>query len=375
MNPRLSMGTVNKLKLGFFAPNCSSGKFVSKAPGIWSARWDDMVRLAQMADEAGIEFILPVGRWKGYGGDTDYHGASYETITWASGLLALTKRVTVFGTVHSALFPPLIAAKQMVTADHIGHGRFGLNIVCGWNEGEFEMFGVRPGDHDRRYRTGQEWLDVVRLAWEKDDFDFDGEFYHLKGVREKPKPYGGVWPLTMNAGASGDGRAFALRNCDAWFTGVRLASGLKAGMAEAAKVIQSAKAEALAFGREIGAFTTGVVVCRPTRKEAEEFYHYAGYELADWACIDNMIAMKGWDSKPPDELKRLREAYASGNGGTPLLGSPDDVAQALADVSAAGFDGCGISFFNYVDEFPYFRDEVLPRLERMGLRNVLEMAA
>jgi dimethylsulfone monooxygenase len=375
MNSRLDMGSSNKLKLGFFAPNCSSGKFVSKAPGIWSAEWDDMARLAQMGDEAGMEFILPVGRWKGYGGDTDYHGAAYETITWACGLLALTKHVTVFGTVHSALFPPLIAAKQMVTADHIGHGRFGLNIVCGWNEGEFEMFGVKPCDHDRRYRLGQEWLDVLRLIWEQDDFDFDGEFFHLKGVREKPKPYGGTWPVTMNAGASGDGRAFALRNCDAWFTSVRTSSGLKAGMDEAAKVIQSAKAEARTYGREIGAFTTGVVVCRPTRREAEDFYHYAGYEMADWACIDNMIAMKGWDTKPADELKRLREAYASGNGGTPLLGSPDDVAEALAGVSEAGFDGCGISFFNYLNEFPYFREEVLPRLQRLGLRNGLQQLA
>ena len=95
-----------------------------------------------MAEAAGIDFLLPIGRWKGYGGDTDYQGSTFETITWATGLLAKTERITVFGTVHAPLFPPIIAAKQMVTADHVGEGRFGLNIVCGWNEGEFEMFGV-----------------------------------------------------------------------------------------------------------------------------------------------------------------------------------------------------------------------------------------
>src|SRR5215471_5443493 len=41
-----------------------------------------------MADRAGIEFMLPIGRWKGYGGDTDYQGATWETVTWACGLLA-----------------------------------------------------------------------------------------------------------------------------------------------------------------------------------------------------------------------------------------------------------------------------------------------
>ena len=59
----------------------------------------------------------------------------------------------MFGTVHAPLFHPIIAAKQMVTADHIGDGRFGLNIVGGWNEGEFEMFGVEQREHDDALRA------------------------------------------------------------------------------------------------------------------------------------------------------------------------------------------------------------------------------
>jgi FMNH2-dependent dimethyl sulfone monooxygenase len=58
-----------------------------------------------MVDEAGIEFILPIGRWKGYGGDTDYQGATLETVTCACSLLAKTERLTVFGTVHAPLIP------------------------------------------------------------------------------------------------------------------------------------------------------------------------------------------------------------------------------------------------------------------------------
>ena len=51
-----------------------------------------------------------------------------------------------------------------------------------------------------------------------------------------------------------------------------------------------------------------------------------------------------------------------------MVGSPDDVAGHLARLSAAGFDGIGFSFVNFANEFPYFRTEVLPRLERLGLR-------
>ena len=79
--------------------------------------------------------------------------------------MAATKRITVFGTVHAPLFHPVIAAKQMVTADHIGEGRFGLNIVVGWNEGEFEMFGVEQREHATRYEYAQEWIDAIKLMW------------------------------------------------------------------------------------------------------------------------------------------------------------------------------------------------------------------
>ena len=172
-----------------------------------------------MADDAGIDFMLPIGRWKGYGGDTDFHGSTLETVTWAAGLLAATERITVFGTVHAPLFNPIIAAKEFVTVDHIGEGRFGINLVVGWNEGEFEMFGVSQREHDARYDFAQEWLDVIKRAWsEHDDFDFAGQYLKLKGVRAFPKPYGDTRPIIMNAGRSGVGQAFALKNCDAFFT-------------------------------------------------------------------------------------------------------------------------------------------------------------
>src|SRR5205807_7903720 len=191
MANRIAMYNGNALKIGLFGANCSSGRAATKVPERWSASWPDCLSLARLADEAGIDFMLPIGRWKGYGGDTDFHGTTLETVTAAAGLLAATERITVFGTVHAPLFHPLIAAKAFVTADHIGDGRFGLNLVAGWNEGEFEMFGATLRDHETRYDYAQEWLDVIKLAWSpEDDFDFDGRFIKLRGVRAKPKPYG-----------------------------------------------------------------------------------------------------------------------------------------------------------------------------------------
>ncbi|HEX6441087.1 MAG TPA: LLM class flavin-dependent oxidoreductase [Stellaceae bacterium] len=364
---RAAMGSPNRLKLGLFGANCSSGRAVTMVPERWSGNWPDCLRLARMADEAGIEFMLPIGRWKGYGGDTDYQGATFETVTWASGLLAQTKRLIVFGTVHAPLIAPLIAAKEFVTADHIGEGRFGLNVVCGWNEGEFEMFGATLRDHESRYDYAQEWLNVVKLAWSApDDFDFDGRFFQLQGIRAKPQPYGGSRPLIMNAGASPTGQAFALRNCDALFSHISYGVSLD----ETASYVTDVKAAARRGGREIDVYTVGVITCRPTVREAQEYWRHCIVDHADWAAVDNILAMRNItrETHGAEEFERLRNHQANGMGGLPMVGDPDTVARQLAQLTAAGLTGIAISFVNYLDELPYFRAEVLPRLARLGLR-------
>jgi FMNH2-dependent dimethyl sulfone monooxygenase len=364
---RAAMYSAHRLKLGLFGANCSSGRAVTRVPERWSGNWPDCLALAQMADAAGIEFMLPIGRWKGYGGDTDYQGATFETVTWACGLLAATKRLTVFGTVHAPLIPPLIAAKQFVTADHIGEGRFGLNVVCGWNEGEFEMFGATLRDHETRYDYAQEWLDVIKLAWSsREDFDFDGRFITIKGGRAKPKPHGGTRPLIMNAGASPTGQSFAIHNCDALFSNV--SNGIS--FDETARHVANVRASARQDGREIGVYTVGVVTCRPTIREAQDYWHHCVVDNADWRAVDNILAMKNVtpDKHPPQEFQRIRDHQANGMGGLPLVGDPDSVAQQMAQLAAAGLTGIAVSFVNYLDELPYFCAEILPRLARLGLR-------
>jgi alkanesulfonate monooxygenase SsuD/methylene tetrahydromethanopterin reductase-like flavin-dependent oxidoreductase (luciferase family) len=369
MKNRIAMYNGNALKIGLFGANCSSGRSATKVPERWSASWPDCLAVAKHADEAGLDFMLPIARWKGYGGDTDFHGHSLETITWAVGLLAATKRMTVFGTVHAPLFHPLIAAKEFVTADHIGEGRVGVNLVVGWNEGEFDMFGVKQREHDARYDYAQEWIDVVKQAWSCDGtFEFDGKFLQLKGARAYPKPYGESRPLVMNAGASDVGQAFAVRNCDAFFVATVTSRMSLGGTADK---VAEVKAAAQKHGREIEVFTVGQVICRPTQKEAEDYYQHVNIDNADWGAIDCMLANKHMtpQTMPAEEYDAKRRFFAARSiGGYPFVGTPDRVAEELAIVSQAGVRGIGLSFVNYLNEVPYFCDEVLPRLERAGVR-------
>lgn len=366
LGTRINGFSKHKLALGFFGANCSSGLACTKAPERWSGSWEDNLRLVQMGDAAGIDFMLPVARWKGYGGETNFEGATLETTVWCSGLLAYTKQITVFATVHVPLVHPVFAAKQFVTADLIGRGRFALNIVCGWNQDEFEMFGVEQREHDDRYEYAAEWLALVDRMWtERGPFDFDGQFFHLRGVEAEPKPYGGTRPIVMNAGGSKAGRAFGAAHADVLF---RQCTTLE----KAAVDVQQTIAEGRANGRKVGVFTTAYVVCRPTQREADAYERYIVDE-ADWDAIDHHIGVAVRHNLvraelTPDERFHERRRQAAGHGGYPIVGDPDHVAAVFAELSNAGFAGIGFNFVNFNDEFPYFRDEVLPRMERLGLR-------
>ncbi|MFZ3308246.1 MAG: LLM class flavin-dependent oxidoreductase [Xanthobacteraceae bacterium] len=369
MKNRVAMYNGNALKIGLFGANCSSGRSATTVPERWSASWPDCLALAKLADDAGLDFMLPIARWKGYGGDTDFHGRSLETVTWAVGLLCATKRLTVFGTVHAPLFHPLIAAKEFVTADHIGEGRVGMNIVCGWNEGEFDMFGVSLREHDARYDYAQEWVDIVKQAWERDGtFDYRGRFLQLEKVRAYPKPFGDTRPMMMNAGSSGAGQAFALKNCDAFFVAT---AGSRTSLSANTGKVAEIKAQAAVLGRDIEVFTVGQVICRPTQNEADDYYQHVNIDNADWGAIDGMLANKSMtpDTMPAEEYEKKRRYFAANAvGGYPFVGTPDKIAEELAAIGGAGVRGIGVSFVNYLQEVPYFCAEVLPRLERAGVR-------
>jgi alkanesulfonate monooxygenase SsuD/methylene tetrahydromethanopterin reductase-like flavin-dependent oxidoreductase (luciferase family) len=111
------------------------------------------------------------------------------------------------------------------------------------------------------------------------------------------------------------------------------------------------------------------MVCRPTQKQAEEYYHYVVHEMGDWEAVDVIIGVRKESlSFPPDKLQQLRERFLSGTGTFPVVGSPDTVAAKFKALADAGLDGMAIGLVNYIDDFPLLRDEVLPRMQRVGLR-------
>jgi alkanesulfonate monooxygenase SsuD/methylene tetrahydromethanopterin reductase-like flavin-dependent oxidoreductase (luciferase family) len=83
---------------------------------------------------------------------------------------------------------------------------------------------------------------------------------------------------------------------------------------------------------------------------------------------------RGGQSVPHDRLQRMKERLISGTGTLPLIGDPDTVADKFKFLSDAGLNGVAFGLVNYIEDFPFFRAEVLPRLERLGLRAPVEAA-
>ena len=359
------MLTKSGFKLGTFSTNCSSGMTVTKIPERWENSWDNNLKLAGMLDEAGIDFMLPIARWIGYGGETDFHGGVLETMTWAAGLLASTKNLTVFATIHATANNPVVVAKQIATIDQIGHGRAGLNIVAGWNKPEYEALGLTlPDDHETRYGYAQEWFDVIRKLWESQEhFDWDGTYFHLKGVKGDPAPVSGRVPI-LNAAGSPQGREFATDNADYLFTPA-------IDLIRSVDEIRELKEQAAAKGRDVGVLTFSHVICRETEEEAHAFQKHVVDENADWEAVDNLVNLQfaHAHSFPHDLLAQIRYLMAQGHGGFPLVGTPQQVAEGIIKLHETGFSGTTLSFVDYVEEFPYFRDNVLPLLEEAGIRS------
>jgi len=173
MTARARLFGGNRMKLGVMAFNCSHGSTITTVPEAWRLNWPDTIEIAQAVDQAGMECLLPVGRWRGYGGPSDFNSTTFESFTWAASLGALTRCVTVLATCHVPLVHPLMVAKMGATIDHVTNGRFALNVVCGWFKNEFDMFGAQMRPHDDRYKYATEWLELLKRAWtDNNEFDF-----------------------------------------------------------------------------------------------------------------------------------------------------------------------------------------------------------
>lgn len=356
-----------KLKLGTFQTNLDYGCLMADVEGRLKISWPNTLALAKLADEMEFEALLPVARWRGFGGKLNPQGFGFETYTWASGIAASTANAGVIATSHCSINHPLVAAKQSTVIDHISNGRFILNIVTGWNKPEIDMFGVEILPHDARYDMAEEWLSIVKRLWTEDDeFDHEGKFYKIAKGYLQPKPIQKPYPPVMNAGGSERGRHFAAKYCDLVFTALG-APNFEANKAQVEAYRKLAREE---YGREVGIWSSANIIQAETEKEARDFSDYIVKEKGDWEAVNFALSTMGINAKtfPPEAMENLKQYFIAGWGSYPLVGTKEQVIDGLKTLSAMGLDGVLLSWPRYEEGMREFKDATYPLLVQAGLR-------
>jgi alkanesulfonate monooxygenase SsuD/methylene tetrahydromethanopterin reductase-like flavin-dependent oxidoreductase (luciferase family) len=170
----------------------------------------------------------------------------------------------------------------------------------------------------------------------------------------------------MNAGASPVGRDFAIRNSDMHYDFCQTPEDSRTRIAESKR---------RAAPRSLQVWTPISIVCRQTQAEVDDFLAYC-VENADWEALDrrdvSRLSPRGSKTQSRESVEAIRRHEQArsviARDHYSIFGTPDRVAGELAQLSAVGFDGAAIIFVNYLQDLPYFVQEVLPRLEKLGLR-------
>lgn len=355
----------NKLKLGVFGTNCSNACAITMAETTFEPTFDHNVKIARQLEAAGWECMVPIARWRGFGGPSNFNGVNMDTFTWAAALSAVTSKLQFFSTVHIPTLNPIVATKMATTIDHISKGRYGLNLVTGWFTPEMEMFGVPMMEHDTRYDYADEWLAIVMQLWERNGVTFDGSFLRVNDAFSEPKPYNPAGrPLLICAGASGKGMHFTAKYCDFNFGFMQ---DMEAGAAWVRKVRDLARNE---YDRDLGTFTSCPVVVRETEKEAWDYYNYYVMEKGDWEACENICQVLQVQSQNhSDEMyEKFKARFIAGWGGWPIVGTPEQVTDKLIELSGTGVSGALLTMVDYNEELPFFNERVLPLMKQAGLR-------
>ena len=343
----------NPKDFGVFLPVANGGWIVSDATPRLDGLYPQNRAAAVLADEIGLDFIMSMAKFRGFGGATDHWGTVLESVTLMAGLAEATHRVKIWATLHPMLQNPAVAAKMIATLDHISGGRAGLNIVAGAYREEFAQMSAwnEALDHDDRYALAEEWTHVVKRLWREDRVDHHGRFFNLTDCQSDPKPLSKPRPDLICAGVSDRGFAFAVAEADACFIG---------GMTAAERRAASRRAKTLAqgLGKSIKVYAMCTVIHGDSDAEAEALARrYA--DGVDLDAVRTMLRSWGAPADKLDEAARKQGAFMTQT----VVGSPATCAERIETfVVESELDGLMLIFPDYVAGLTMFGEAILPGL-------------
>ena len=160
-------------------------------------RYTDIRDMARQAEASGFDSIWLYDHLL-------YRAAGHDTIgiwecwTILAALAEATERVELGTLVACSSFRnPALLAKMAVTLDEVSNGRFLLGLGAGWNQPEYDAFGI-PFDH--LVSRFEEALQIIRPLLKEGRVDFKGTYYQATDCEIVPLgPRAGGPPLMMGS--------------------------------------------------------------------------------------------------------------------------------------------------------------------------------
>lgn len=362
------------MNVGIFIPIGNNGWLISKNAPQYMPTFDLNKTIVQRAEHYGFEFALSMIKLRGFGGETEFWEHNLESFTLMAGLAAVTERIQLFATAATLTIPPAIVARMASTIDSISHGRFGVNLVTGWQKPEYSQMGLWPGDEffANRYDYLSEYATVLRDLWNTGTSDFKGEHFQMDDCRVSPKPQADM--KIICAGQSEAGMAFTAKFADYNFC---FGKGVNTPKAFAPTVERLEKATADS-GRDVTSVALFMVIADETDEAArarwESYKDGVDEEAVAWLGQQGAADTK---SKGDTNIRQMADPTSAVNinMGT-LVGSFENVAKMLDEIAEVpATSGVMLTFDDFVEGIENFGQKIQPLMKsRKHVIDMLESA-
>ncbi len=292
-----------KIGVGLF-----TGQVPPGSPRSFHQDYSDAIALVEVAEEAGFD-----SAWV-----SEHHGSGDGYLPSLLPLLAAfaarTDRIELgTGVVLAPFHDPLRLAEDFAVVDQISGGRVICGLGIGWRDEEFRAFGIDAGSRVRRLT---EIVEVLKLAWTGERFDYDGRHYAYDAVAVTPRP---ARPIPVYVGGFVDAAiARAGRIADGYIS----SRAQPERVAQAFRLASEARREAGRAGEPLAALLQNAFVTDDPERDwpmvAAGIDHQLGV-YAGWRAGTDVPGVP-LEVMPPDEATiRATTAY----------GTPDEVVRFL----------------------------------------------
>lgn len=350
------------MQIGVFIPVGNNGWLISTNSPQYKPSFELNKQIEQTAEKYGFDFALSMIKLRGFGGKTEHWDHNLESFTLMAGLAAVTSKIKLFASTAILTLPPALVARMATTIDSIAPGRFGVNIVTGWQEAEYSQMSIWPGNayFGYRYDYATEYVTVMKELWADGVSNFKGKHFTMNDCKMSPKPSSDI--KIVAAGQSGRGMEFASNFADFNFA---MGRGINTPTAFAPSNETLVKANEVA-GKDCGAYVLFMIIADETDEAAQKKWDFykegADVEALAWMADQGSKDTKA-DANATAKAINLPEGAVNFNTGT-LIGSYAKVAGMLDEIAEVkGTKGIMLIFDDFLVGLENFGTKIQPLMK------------